>query len=365
VLNKRLRAACLVIVATAAMLAVGAARAMADEPFYKGKRLTVMINYGAGGPADIEARIFARHIGKHIEGSPQVIVQNIDGAGGLIGTTYLGEIAPKDGTTMGHLTGMAWRWANDAERFRVDFKSYEFFGFQRSTTVYFMRTDVPPGIKQATDIVKALGVISGGLGPDNAKDLLIRLGLEMLGVPHQHVTSYRSSATARLALQQGEINFYSESPPSYRSVVHLGIVKEGLAIPIWHDPENDGDKLIASKQVSDLGIAPYHEFYRTLKGVAPSGILWDAFQTIRTISGSMLRILALPPGAPPAAIAALQAAVVRMNEDKAYADDALKVIGFVPEYTTGPDTNREVREGLSVRPEIKAFIADYVKKGNK
>ena len=57
--------------------------------------------------------------------------------------------------------------------------------------------------------------------------------------------------------------------------------------------------------------------------------------------------------------------MVRLNEDKAYADDALKVIGFVPEYTTGSGTNREVREGLSVRPEIKAFIADYVKKAPK
>ena len=86
-----------------AMLATGAA---ANEPFYKGKRLSVLINYGAGGPADIEGRLFARHIGRHIDGQPNVIVQNIDGAGGLIGTTYLGEIAPKDGTMMGHLTGI-------------------------------------------------------------------------------------------------------------------------------------------------------------------------------------------------------------------------------------------------------------------
>ena len=187
----------------------------------------------------------------------------------------------------------------------------------------------------------------------------------MLGVPHQHVTSYRSSATARLALQQGEINFYSESPPSYRSVVHPGIVKEGLAIPVWHDPESEGGKLIVSKQVSDLGIAPYHEFHRTLKGTEPSGMLWDAFNTIRTISGSMLRILALPPGAPKEAADALSAAVARLNADKAYAEEALKVIGFVPEYTIGPETNRQVHEGLSVRPAIKAFIADYVKKGSR
>jgi tripartite-type tricarboxylate transporter receptor subunit TctC len=354
------------VVAGLALAAVFAlSEAAADEPFYKGKRLTVLINYGAGGPADIEARIFARHIGRHIDGNPTVIAQNIDGAGGLIGTTYLGEVAPHDGTVMGHLTGMAWRWANDAERFRVDFKTYEFFGYQRSTAVSYVRTDVAPGIKVASDIVKAQGLISGGLGPDNAKDLLTRLGLELLGVQHKHVTSYRSSATARLALQQGEINFYAESPPSYRSVVHPGIVKEGLAIPVWHDPENDGDKLVASKQVADLGIPPYHEFYRSIKGTAPAGILWDAFNTIRTISGSMLRILALPPNSPRQALDALSVAVARLNEDKVYAEEALKTIGFVPEYTTGPDTNRQVREGISVRPEIKAFIADYVKKGAK
>jgi hypothetical protein len=57
--------------------------------------------------------------------------------------------------------------------------------------------------------------------------------------------------------------------------------------------------------------------------------------------------------------------MVRLNEDKDYVDEALKVIGFVPEYTAGPGTNREVREGLSIRPEIKAFIADYAKKGGK
>ena len=65
--------------------------------------------------------------------------------------------------------------------------------------------------------------------------------------------------------------------------------------------------------MSDLGIPPFQELYQTVKGAPPAGQLWDAFNTIRTISGSMLRILALPPGAPPAAVAALQAAVVGLE----------------------------------------------------
>jgi tripartite-type tricarboxylate transporter receptor subunit TctC len=341
---------------------LASASAHADEPFYKGKRLSVLINYGAGGPADIEGRLFARHIGRFIDGSPNIIVQNIDGAGGLIGTTYLGEIAPKDGTMMGHLTGVAWRWANDPERFRVNFNTYEFLGYQTAAPIAFMRTDVPPGIKVATDIMKVKGLISGGLGPDNAKDLAIRLALDMLGIPYRHVTSYRSSAQARLALQQGEINFYAESPPSYRSLVHPGIVKEGLAIPVWHEAERG---TLAEKPIADLPIQPFDEVYRTVKGRPPSGQYWDAFKTIRTISGTMIRILALPPGAPKPAVEALQAALTRMNADATYAADAAKTIGFVPEYATGPNTGHEVRTALTVSPEMRRFIAEYVKKANK
>ena len=72
--------------------------AHAQEPFYKGKRLTLLINFAAGGPSDIEGRLLAKHIAKHIDGQPQIIVQNKDGAGGLVGTNYVGEVGPRDGT---------------------------------------------------------------------------------------------------------------------------------------------------------------------------------------------------------------------------------------------------------------------------
>ena len=98
----------------------------ADEPFYKGKRLSLIINFAAGGPTDIEGRLLAKHLAKHIDGHPGVLVQNMDGAGGMVGAGYLGEVAPKDGTALGYFTGSAWRYANNPERFRVDFRSYEF-----------------------------------------------------------------------------------------------------------------------------------------------------------------------------------------------------------------------------------------------
>src|SRR5467141_3630185 len=88
-------------------LIAGLTQVQADDPYYKGKRLTVLINFAAGGPTDIEGRLFAKYLIKHIAGQPGIIVQNMDGAGGLIGAQYRGEIAPKDGTVLGYLSGSA------------------------------------------------------------------------------------------------------------------------------------------------------------------------------------------------------------------------------------------------------------------
>ena len=122
-------------------LGVLAAPVQAQEPFYKGKRITVLINFAAGGPTDIEGRVFAKYLARHIDGAPNVIVQNMDGAGGVVGATYLGEVAPKDGTYVGYLSGTSWIYVSEPERWRVDFKSYEFVGYHPGTTVHFTRME--------------------------------------------------------------------------------------------------------------------------------------------------------------------------------------------------------------------------------
>ncbi len=349
----------------ACAIAVGMSPAAAADPFYKGKRLSIMVNYAAGGPTDIEGRLFARHIVKHLDGVSNVIVQNIDGAGGLTGTLWLGDVAPKDGTAMGYLTGAAWFYASEPEKYRVDFRTYEFVGYQPGTSIYYVRTDVPPGLKEAADIMKAQGLVSGGLGADNSKDLLIRLALDMLGVPFRHVTGYRSNNTARLALQRNEIHLFSESPPGYRGVVEPTLVKTGQVIPTHYDPGWNGEHILVPKQVEGLTIPPFNEFYEKVKGAKPSGRLWDAYLATLAINSAMQRMLVLPPHAPTASLDALQAAVERLNHDKAFADDAMKAVGFVPEYVSGPQTNRQVRNALVVKPEIKEFMRDYIRNVNK
>lgn len=352
-------------VLVAAVCAFGVSQASAQQPFYQGKRLTILVNYAAGGPTDIEGRLFARNIARHLAGSPHVIVQNMDGAGGLIGTNWLGEIAPKDGTAMGYLTGASWLYASEPTKYRVDFLTYDFVAYQPGTSIYYVRTDVPPGIKTSADFMKAKGLVSGGLAADNSKDLLMRLALDMLGVPYRHVTGYRSNNTARMALQQNEINVFSESPPGYRSVVEPSLVKTGQVVPTWYDPGWNGESFSVPRQVDGLAILPFHEFYAGVKGAKPSGQLWDVYLTSLAINGAMQRMLVLPPGVPKVALDELRAAVLKLNHDTAFAEEALKVVGFVPEYVAGPETNRQVRSALTVKPEIRTFVADYIKSANK
>src|SRR5215475_1331321 len=258
-----------------AALAVAVATARADDPFYAGKRLTILINFAAGGPTDIEGRLFAKHLARYVDGAPNIIIQNMDGAGGIVGAKYLGEVAPRDGTIAGYFTGTAFMYALDPERFRIDFKTYQFVAIQPGTTVHFVRSDLAPGMKEPSDIVKAQGLIVGGLSVDTPKDLRGRLAMDMLGVPFKYVTGYRSSPAARIAFQRGEINFFSESPPSYRGVVEPSLVKNGQAIPVFYDAGYDGQSFFVPDAVKGLPIPNYHELYQSIKGTMPSGQLWD------------------------------------------------------------------------------------------
>lgn len=346
-------------VASVAALLAAASGALAADPFYKGKTITVMINFAPGGPTDIEGRLVARYLGKHIDGKPTVIAQNRPGAGGMTGVNYLGKIAPKDGTVMGYLTSAAWPAVSTPDKFEVDFRDYQFIAYQPGTSVYYVRTDVEPGVKTPMDLARVKRLVPGGLERSSAKDLGMRLTLDMLGVPYKYVTGYGSNQPARLAFERGEIDFFVESPPAYRATVAPTLVKSGVAIPLFYDTVFNGESYPVPKQVSDLGIAPFHELYEKLKGVNPSGQLWEAYLTITTLRGTMQRIAALPPGTPVAASEALWAAFEKVNDDPGFAEETTKAIGFVPDFETGPQVARQVRQALTIKPEIKQFVDKY------
>src|SRR4051812_15991377 len=91
------------LVALALALALASpspARADAVSDFYKGKDVRMIISSTVGGGYDIYARLIARHLSKHIPGNPNIVPQNMPGAGGIAGANHIFGVAPKDGTVI-------------------------------------------------------------------------------------------------------------------------------------------------------------------------------------------------------------------------------------------------------------------------
>lgn len=355
------------IFASVASLALGCAGlspAALAQGYFAGKQVSILVNYDAGGPTDIEARVLQRHLAKHLPGNPDLVVRNMGGAAGLVGAKYLGEVASRDGLTMGYLTAATQRYVANPEKFAVDFRSYEFIAIVPSGRIHFMRADVKPGVAEPADIVKARDIVVGGLGPDAPKDMAMRLTLDMLGAPYKYVTGYNSSAQAQLALERGEVNYYADSPPAYNSRF-LPLVKSGVLTPVFYDPGFDGTAFSVPRQMKGLAIPPFQELYQKAKGAMPSGQLWEAYKSLLTVNGAMYRLIALPPGAPKAAVDALRQAVLQLNDDRAYLDDAQKTMGDAPEYISGPGLNEDVKKGLTIDPALKTFMEEYVKRAER
>ena len=348
-------------IATFAALSCAAPALAAD--FYAGKTLSVLVNFTAGGPTDIEARLVARHIGKHIAGNPTIIVRNMGGAGGVIGANWLGEIAPPDGLNLGYLTGFASKAAMGEAAIRVNPTKFTFIAGGPGVSVAYIRTDTPPGIKVPADIMKARDFWAGGLSADSDKDIRERMQLDLLGIKYKYLTGYPGSAEARLSLQRNELQMYPESMPTYRATIESGMVKMGEAIPLWHDPLDDGEKFTASPDADGIPAKTFTDFLIEQKGELPKSELFDAFRLVNSVGTVFLRVIAMPPGTPKEAVVAIKAAFEGMVRDPAYREDATRTMKFVPNFIVDEKTEKLFLEKLSPDPKIRAFLRDYIELG--
>src|SRR5581483_2438744 len=161
---------CFPAVLFASALAAGGGAAE-KAPFYQGKTLNFIINFGAGGPTDIEARIVAKHLGRDIPGNPTITVQNMGGGGGLTAVNYIGEVAKPDGFTAAYFTGSLFQHQIKDPALRVDIGKFGFITGVHGVTVSYIRSDVAPGIKKPSDFVKAQRFRAAGLGVSSSKDV--------------------------------------------------------------------------------------------------------------------------------------------------------------------------------------------------
>ena len=136
--------------------------------FYKDKTLTLLVNYGVGGNADTEARVYQQYLAKYIPGHPTIIIRNLPGAGGVSAMNQLGlNIGSQpDGLTVGYFTMSATVLITDDPVLKIKMDDLIPIAAARGWNVVYARKDiVPGGYTKPADFARARSVYAGGYQP--------------------------------------------------------------------------------------------------------------------------------------------------------------------------------------------------------
>lgn len=333
-------------------------------PFYQGKTINIIINFAAGGPTDIESRIFAKHLSRHIPGQPTVTVQAMGGGGGLIAVNYIGEVAKPDGFTAAYFTGSLFQHQVKDPALRVDIAKFGFITGVHGVTVSYIRADVPPGMKKPMDFLKSQKFRAAGLGISSSKDVRFRLSFDILGLKYDYVTGYNNSSDARLAVQRGEAHYHDETLPSYRTQVEPQMVKTGMVVPLYYtDLVAPSGEILVSRDVPEL--QPFTHFYREAFGKMPSGIKYEALKAANMSSTNMTRMFLMPPKAPPETIGILRKAFDSLSRDHDFLQEAIATMRFQPRFEVGEAGERLFQRASQTSPEVVNFLRKYIEEANK
>lgn len=179
----------------------------AQAPFYQGKAITVVVGYVAGDGFDIWARLFARHMPKHIAGSPGFIVQNMPGAGSMIAANYVYNVAKPDGLTLGVIApSLYFDQLVGREEVQYDWTKFTWIGTPEQTDqLLFVRADSP--YRTIEDIRKAAEPPKcGATGTASTGYYLPKLFEETLGLKFRIVTGYPGGGDIDLGVERGEVH---------------------------------------------------------------------------------------------------------------------------------------------------------------
>jgi len=181
---------------------------------FKGRTVTVYIAFGVGGGYDQYARLFARHVGRHIPGHPTVVPSNMPGASGVVAANYLYNTAPKDGTALGFLyQTIAQDQVLLQSNVQYDASKFSWIGRITSTTeILYTWHRVP--VQRIEDLATRETVLGIG-GPAIAT--YARLLNSSMGARFKMVRGYKSNAEIHVAMERGEVEGAYSSLSTVRS----------------------------------------------------------------------------------------------------------------------------------------------------
>ena len=177
-----------------------------SEPFYKAKTIRIIVGLTPGGFYDRWARLLARYMPKYIPGNPEIIVQNMPGAGSMIAMNHIYNVAKPDGLTVGMPNyGVYLDQLVGRKEVQFDVQKIHYIGSpEKSDVIFYTRADSP--FKSVLDIRKTSEPPKcGATGTASSDYFFARLLEETLGIKITTVTGYAGGSEIDIAVEKGEV----------------------------------------------------------------------------------------------------------------------------------------------------------------
>lgn len=313
------------------------ASASAQEPFYKGKTIRIIVGASAGGGYDTYSRTIARHMGKYIPGNPIIVVENMPGAGFLISANYMYKVAKPDGLTIGHFIGGLFlqQFLSLRPGIEFDSKKFEYVGVPTQDN-YMLGISKATGITSMEQWLSSKTVLKfGGVGPGSATDDIPKILMATIGLPVQLVTGYKGTAPIRLAFHSGEVQGLANAWESFKST--------------WRKEVEAGEVIMVAQN-----IAKPHRDLPNVPLVINYAKTEEARKLIRALLhsiGPTARPYMLPPGTPKNRVQILRKAFMDTMKDPEFLAEAKKArLDINP--LDGAELEQNVREVFNLDPAL-------------
>ncbi len=301
-------------------LAVGPALAEEVEDFYRGRTVSIVVGHETGTGFDTYSRLLARHLNRHIPGNPNIVVQNMVGASGILAANWLYSVAPKDGTVLStfvHTAVFEPVMGNGAARF--DPAKFTWIG-NVDEGVGICGVSKASGIGRFEDL-RTKETVFGGTGTTGPLSKYALAVKNLLGAKIKLVAGYKGSASAKLAVDRGEISGI------------CGVSLSTVQSQWKNDYESGAFKIIlqlSGKERAGLAGVPHvNRYAKTPDDRQLFGLIFG----VQTLG----RLYVSPPGVPAARRAALRAAFNATMKDPQFLAEAAKAALDVE-----PNTGEEV-----------------------
>ena len=190
---------------SALALAATCAWAQSPDSLFKGKTISIYIGFGGGGSYDFYGHLIARHLGKHIPGTPTVVAQSMPGAGSFKLANWLTSVAPKDGTAIG-IASQAIGLEEALGSPGVQFRTTDFNWIGRATSVVEMMMTWETSRAKTIADAREREVLIGGTGPGSPSEGYPKLLNAGAGTKFRIIAGYPASAEVLLAMEKGEVD---------------------------------------------------------------------------------------------------------------------------------------------------------------